>query len=323
MRSLAVVLAAALGAVLSGCSKNTIPNTPPPPSGTVTSKVGVVCPFRVTASDPDFDPVSVRIDWNNGDTSDWSETFRSGDTTTLKYVWPAAGYFRISAQAKDDKGAVSLWSNWHALTIADTVNVPPVNPSSPAGPDTGYVGTFYQFSDLAVDRNGDRVRLQFDWGDGDTSEWSALVTESTGVTMSHRWLDVGEYPVVARAMDEKGLMSGWSDVHMMVANLDTTDLPPGIPLVPSGPDTGLVDSTYEFLTAGVDPDGDSLMFQFDWGDGDMSAWSDPVAESTTVRGHHSWSAAGSFPVRARAKDIRGLSSDWSATHSLIVKSSLR
>ena len=196
---------------MAGCSKNAIPDTPPPPSGTVTSKVGVVCPFKVTASDPDFDPVSVRIDWNNGDTSDWSQNFQSGDTITLKYAWPAAGSYRISAQARDDKGAMSLWSNWHAVTITDTVNVPPENPPSPMGSDTGFVGTVYDFSDLAVDRNGDRVRLQFDWGDGDTFDWSALVAESTSVTMSHRWLEPGEYSVVVRAMDERGLMSGWSE----------------------------------------------------------------------------------------------------------------
>lgn len=318
-----MVLATALCLVVTGCSKNTIPDTPPPPSGTVTSKVGIVCPFRATASDPDFDPVCVRIDWNNGDTSDWSATFRSGDTITLKYTWPAAGYYRISVQAKDDKGAVSLWSNWHAVTIADTVNIAPVIPSSPAGPDAGFVGTLYDFSDLAVDHNGDRVRLQFDCGDGDTTDWSYLVAESTTITMSHRWLDPGEYSILARAMDEKGLISGWSNVHMMVVSWDTVSRPPFIPFVLVGPDTGYVDSTYEFTTAGGDPNGDSIMFQFDWGDGDTSACSAPVAESAAVRMTHSWTTAGSFAVRARAKDVGDSISGWSAGHGLVVKSSLR
>ena len=83
MRSLAVVLTALVFLALSGCSTNANPDTPPPPSGTAISKVGVNCTFKVTASDPDLDRVSVRIDWNSGDTSDWSEMFRSGDTLTL------------------------------------------------------------------------------------------------------------------------------------------------------------------------------------------------------------------------------------------------
>ena len=322
MRSLSVVLTAALFLVVSVCSKDVNPDTPPPPHGPEISKVGVNCTFRVTASDTDYDRVSVRIDWDNGDTSDWSELFRSDDTIALTYAWPAAGDFRISAQAKDEKGAVSLWSNWHVVVIKDTANVPPGMPSTPTGPDTGYFDSTYEFSTLADDPNGDRILLQFDWGDGDTSEWSGMVPEGTQITMSHAWRTAGEYSVVARARDEKGLVSGWSNVHIMVAIEDTVNQPPEIPLVPAGPDAGHVDSTYEFSTAGGDPNGDSIMFQFDWGDGDTSAWSAPVAESTVVSMAHSWSVAGEFSVRARAKDERNLVSDWSNAHLLTINDSL-
>ncbi len=322
MRSLAVLLTTALGLAVSGCSKNFNPDTPPPPTGTVLSKVGIQCPFKVAASDPDFHRVSVRIDWDDGDTSDWSEMFRSGDSMTLVYAWPVSGSFKISAQARDEKGAVSAWSNWHAVVIADTVSLPPGSPRAPAGPDAGYVDSTYEFSTLAGDPNGDRIRLQFDWGDGDTSDWGGMVAESTQVMMSHVWLQAGEYSVRARAKDEKELVGDWSDVHIMVVFGDTTNLPPGIPLLPSGPDTGYVDSTYEFSTAGADPNGDSIMFQFDWGDGDTSVWSAPVAESTIVTMTHVWPTAGDYSVRARAKDVKDLVSDWSDAHLLTVRDSL-
>jgi hypothetical protein len=321
--SMAAAIAAVVCLTTAGCSTNVNPATPPPPKGPEISKVGVNCPFRVTASDTDYDRVSVRVDWDNGDTSDWSELFRSGDTITLTYAWPAGGDFRISAQARDEKGAVSGWSNWHEVVISDTVNVPPGTPSIPNGPDTGYFNLTYRFSALAGDANGDRVSLQFNWGDGDTSTWSNFVKESTAVTSSHAWLLAGEYSVVARARDEAGLISAWSNVHTMVVVEDSADLPPGTPLVPSGPDTGYVDSMYEFATAGADPDGDSIMFQFDWGDSTASAWSAPVAESTTVRVNHWWTAAGQFPVRARAMDVKGRMSDWSGAHVLTVRDSLK
>jgi hypothetical protein len=323
MRTLVVILTAVLCLAVPRCTQNTNPDTPPPPGGTVISKVGVNCTFRVTASDPDMDRVSVRIDWNNGDTSDWSEMFRSGDTMTVEYAWSAPGGFKVSAQAKDEKGAVSAWSNWHTVTIADTVNVPPDAPSAPAGPDSGYVDSTYEFSTLAGDPNGDRILLQVDWGNGDTSEWSAMVSESTVVSMFHAWDSAGEYSVTARARDEKGLASDWSNVHTLVIIRDTVNRPPGIPLVPAGPDTGFVDSAYEFSTAGGDQNGDSIMLQLDWGDGDTSAWSTPVPESTAVRVSHSWTSAGGYSVRARARDVRDLMSDWSGAHSLTVKDSLR
>jgi hypothetical protein len=323
MRTFVVILTAALCLAVPRCTKNANPETPPPPEGPVISKVGVNCPFKVTASDPDLNRVSVRIDWNDGDTSDWSEMFRSGDTITLSYAWPVAGDFRVSVQARDEKDAVSLWSNWHAVTIADTVNLPPEMPTMPAGPDTGYIDSTCQFATLAGDPNGDRVQLQFDWGDGDTSQWSGMVAGSSQITMTHAWLLLGEYSVTARARDEKGLVSGWSNVHIMVVIGDSVSRSPGIPIVPFGPDTGYVASAYEFATAGGDANGDSIMFQFDWGNGDTSAWSSPVAESTLVPMVHSWPIAGNYSVRARAKDINELISDWSNAHILTVKDSVR
>ena len=321
MRTLVVIVAAALCLAVPRCAKNANPDTPPPPEGPVISKVGVNCAFKVTASDPDLDRVSVRMDWNNGDTSDWSEVIGSGDSATLVYVWSGPGNYRVSAQAKDEKGAVSGWSNWHSITVSDTVNVPPEMPSTPAGTDTGFVGSEYDFTALADDQNGDRVHLQFDWGDGDTSDWSALVSGGTQVTMSHAWPTTGEYSIVARAMDGKGLVSAWSNVHIFVAVWDTVSRAPGIPLIPAGPDTAYVDSTCDFSTAGGDPNGDSIMFQFDWGDGDTSSWSSPVAESTVVSLGHSWTTAGQFSVRARAKDRSDLTSEWSWPHILTVTSS--
>ena len=323
MRTFVVILTAALCLAVPRCTKNANPETPPPPSGTVISKVGVNCTFKVTASDPDLDRVSVRIDWNNGDTSDWTEMFRSGDTTTLQHAWSAPGTFKISVQAKDEKDAVSLWSNWHTVTIADTINVPPGLPSEPTGPDTGYIDSTCEFSTLAGDVNGDRMFLQINWGDGDTSDWSNMVPESTAVRMSHSWFLPGEYSVVARARDEKGLVSDWSNVHIMAVIGDSVSRPPGIPIVPFGPDTGYVGSAYEFATAGGDANGDSIMFQFDWGNGDTSAWSAPVPESTFVNTTHLWPTAGDYSVRARAKDVNELVSDWSNVHLLTVRDSLR
>ena len=228
MRKLGAVLTAALCLAVSGCPENVNPDKPPPPAGAVSSKVGTICRFKVTASDPDFHRVSVRVDWDDGDTSDWSGLFYPGDTMTLEYAWPVPGDFRVSAQAKDEKDAVSLWSNWHMVTIADTVSLPPGSPRAPTGPDTGYIDSVYEFSTLAGDPNGDRIRLQFEWGDGDTSDWGGLVAESTLVTMSHTWPLAGEYSVRARAKDEKDLVGEWSNVHILTVVEDTANRPPGI-----------------------------------------------------------------------------------------------
>ena len=215
MRSLVVVLTATLCLAASGCSKNANPDTPPRPTGPEISEVGVKCPFGVSASDPDLDRVSVRVDWADGDTSDWSEMFGSGDTITLEHVWSVAGDFKVSVQARDDKDAKSLWSAWHLIAIADTVNLPPETPTAPAGPDTGYVATAYEFSASAREPDGESVRLRFDWGDGDTSDWSVPVPESTSVKMTHSWSGAGDFSIRVRAKDVNELVSDWSGVHIL------------------------------------------------------------------------------------------------------------
>jgi hypothetical protein len=211
-----------LGLLLAGCPKNANPDVPSPPRGIDLSRVGSKVSLRVTATDPDFDRVSVRMDWDDGDTSDWSEPRLSGDTVTVEHVWAVPGNFWVSAQAKDEKGLVSLWSNWHQILIEDTVSLPPGRPQAPSGPDSGTVDSAYEFSARAGDPNHDRMRLQFDWGEGDTSEWGFLAPESTVVKMSHAWDSAGEYSVRVRARDEKELVGEWSDVHLITVWPDST-----------------------------------------------------------------------------------------------------
>ena len=94
-------------------------------------------------------------------------------------------------------------------------NHAPDTPAVPSGPTSCAVGVSYTFSSNATDPDGDSVAIRFDWGDGDTSDWSGEVAESTQVTASHIWLQAGEYSVVSRAMDRKGSISGWSNVHVL------------------------------------------------------------------------------------------------------------
>ncbi len=197
-----------------GC-KNLPPDRPSPPDGPNAGRVGIACRFTATATDPDGNLVALRFDWDNGDTSDWTTLFRSGDTASAQYAWPLPGNYKVSVQARDEKGLVSMWSNWHEIAIADTVNLPPSIPEIPSGPDTCLVDSLAEFSTAGADPNADRISYQFDWGDGDTSLWSALVGGGTRVKMLHAWTTAGEYMLRARARDEKGLLSDWSNVHFL------------------------------------------------------------------------------------------------------------
>lgn len=94
--------------------------------------------------------------------------------------------------------------------------------------------------------------------------------------------------------------------------------PPHAPGVPQGLSSGDIDVPYSFSASAVDPDGDNVSIKFDWGDGGDSGWSAYVASGDTIFASHSYSAAGTYQIRAMAKDDKGRESGWSDTHAIAI-----
>lgn len=90
------------------------------------------------------------------------------------------------------------------LSYTDQDNQPPITPVPPQGSTTGYVDQVYNFTTTTTDPEGETLDYQFDWGDGTTSAWTSQHT------MTHRWSSTGVYQVKARARDQQGQLSSWS-----------------------------------------------------------------------------------------------------------------
>jgi len=95
-------------------------------------------------------------------------------------------------------------------------NKAPEIPSTPSGPTSGSINTEYTFVSSAEDPNGDSVAIRFDWGDGDTSEWSSWETSGDSISLFHTWSDSGSYLIKAQAKDKNELISDWSAGLMIV-----------------------------------------------------------------------------------------------------------
>ena len=89
-------------------------------------------------------------------------------------------------------------------------NHAPDTPAIPSGPTSCAVGVEYTFSSSATDPDGDSVAIRFDWGDGDTSDWSEHVPSGNSAAMSHAWSTLGTYAVRAQAKDARSAASAWS-----------------------------------------------------------------------------------------------------------------
>jgi hypothetical protein len=87
--------------------------------------------------------------------------------------------------------------------------------------------------------------------------------------------------------------------------------PPMIPLKPSGPTYVGLGVEYTYSSSTYDIDGDQVRYRFDWGDGNISDWSNFTASNKTVSMSHIFSSTSIFEVRVMAQDVYGLNSSWS------------
>ena len=94
--------------------------------------------------------------------------------------------------------------------------------------------------------------------------------------------------------------------------------PPNTPSVPDGPSSGTTGTPYDFSSSATDPDGNNVAIRFDWGNGVMSDWSSYVSSGSPVTMSYAWGSAGTFYVKAQAKDLDGATSGWSASRSIVV-----
>jgi hypothetical protein len=87
--------------------------------------------------------------------------------------------------------------------------------------------------------------------------------------------------------------------------------PPETPTKPDGPEQWIQNVETPFSSTTTDPEGESISYKFDWGDGNFSEWVGPYASGQTGEASHSWSELGEYEIKAIAKDINDIESNWS------------
>jgi len=98
-----------------------------------------------------------------------------------------------------------------------------------------------------------------------------------------------------------------------IQNLATANAnkPPERPEAPSGSTEGTAGVEYDFTTGTGDPEGDDILYMFDWGDSTFSQWLGPYDSGDTVTASHIWDEKGDYIIKVKAKDQYGKESPWS------------
>ncbi|MFO7677262.1 MAG: C1 family peptidase [Thermoplasmatota archaeon] len=216
-------------------SSNNPPNKPSTPSGPAGLEIGEEGTYSTSASDPDGDLVQYRFNWGDGTFSVWTPLDLSGHTGSLSYSWDTPGNYLVKAQARDEHGAESSWSNGLTVVVEPVENTPPTTPTSPVGQTNVEVYESGNYSTSASDPGGDLVQYRFDW-DADGvhiySDWTPLNVSGHTGSLSYSWDTPGDYLVKAQARDEHGAESSWSNGLTVVVS-DTPDdiTPPTIEII--------------------------------------------------------------------------------------------
>ena len=266
------------------------PVDPSAPSGPASGDHGTSYTYTASTTDPESDDIEYLFDWDDGTDSGWVGPYSSGATASASHTWTAPGTYDVTVTARDVGQSQSNPSSPLTVTMANTA---PPTPATPSGPTSDHHNVALTYSTTAVtDPEGDTVEYKFDWDDGSDSGWI------TSTSADHTYSEPGTYDITVSARDSWDESSASSPLSVTIDN----QAPP-TPSTPSGPASGGTGSSYTYSTTCTDPDGDTLEFQFDWGDGDTGDWG-------SSSDSHRYDTPGTYDITVKARDSWD-ESDWS------------
>ena len=140
--------------------------------------------------------------------------------------------------------------------------------------------------------------MSWHWEFGDT-------TQGSGEIITHNYSVSGTYTVNLTVTDNDGDTDSAQTIITVSPNH-----PPNAPTI-TGPAQGKIKigTDYNFTT--TDPNSDNVSYFIDWGDHTNSSWLGPYLSGVTVTESHTWTAKGTYIIKAKAKDSNGDESNWS------------
>jgi len=195
----------------------------------------------------------------------------------------------------------ALWGN-PDLTMGEVIiSEPPATPNAPAGPEQWIINVDCTFTAVTTEPDGEDVYYQFDWGDGNISNWLGPYPPGQQIEAEHQWSELGDYEIIVKAKDIWGSKSNWSEPKILSI---VEDEPPDTPVI-SGSKIVIGGVKYKFSFTAEDPEGHDLYYRIDWDDGEIIDWFGPYSSGETILLNHSWNKRGEYFIKAWAMDALG------------------
>jgi len=106
------------------------------------------------------------------------------------------------------------------------------------------------------------------------------------------------------------------DVSIKILRINN---PPADPEKPTGSESGIIGTSYEYSTETIDPEDDMVKYGWDWnGDGTVDEWTGYFTSGTTIDTSHTWTSKGTYYVKVKAEDSFGEQSDFSLPLTVVI-----
>jgi hypothetical protein len=260
----------------------------------------------VSATDPDGDDISLSAE----DLPSGASFVDNGDNTGT-FSWTPGytqdGEYDVTFIASD--GYLEDSCIVH-ITVYDSGPVPPVA-----------VDDYFEVDEDTVDNPLDVLYNDFDLN-GDDLTIIDVTSPTHGEIFNH-----GTYITYTPDADffgDDGFSYTISDGNGGTDSADVTievlnvNDPPNTPDIPDGPTEGKPGVTYTYTAVTDDIDGDEVAYLFSWGDGTTSGWTQFYPSGKEASATHAWSKQGSYLVTVKAKDDKGLESDYSDPLDVVI-----
>lgn len=285
--------------------------------------------FRLKTEDIDGDRVKFEIQVAKGDDTRTFFTSFVASGEEAAFTVPAeqamiAGQWTWKARAIDEKGASSNWSATRSLIIS--VNTPPAVPTLIAPANGATVSATPSLTLSASDPDGERVKLEIQVTSGTetrtfTIDYVDSGTEATYTVPADQPLSDGQWSWKARAIDERGAESGWSEAWSFTVAVNRA---PATPTLIAPAPGAVVTPTPTFRLKTDDPGGDRVKFVIRLSKGAearsfTTGFVNSGADATYTVPSAQPLSQGLWSWRAKAIDEQGAESGWSESQGFTVR----
>ncbi len=173
---------------------NNPPETPNPPQGSNSVKKGEKQTYKVSSWDADNDLIRFQINWNDGNTSDWSTFVHSNETINFTYSFSKETRLSIQVRAQDEHGLNSSWSEPTIVEVTDLKQENTIDTDRiiiKIDNETGKAMCSFNMN-ITLSEN---ISIMWDFGDG-------TILESP--TPTHQYTEPGTYNVTVTITNEHG-----------------------------------------------------------------------------------------------------------------------